>query len=210
MPKAKGRAIGVTNSEISIILWIVGFAMQMVAIKYVWTLFIAYPGIIDFAILLFVIPMAAFMMFMSVFWINYMISKNDAFLWIDKITNPDFIGWIRVTRSKGVRTPIVRKGPLGQTKGVANGVKANSMNQGDFTLTLPNGNQAILVHDMMHSNINLEENEGWDMIRKHHGLIGFNAWEKSIDDGETLFDMDKILLEERKDELNEEEEPEEE
>jgi hypothetical protein len=209
MPKAKGRAIGITNSEISIILWLVGFMIQLVAIKYVWVLLIQYPGIIDFVILIFLLPMSAFMTFMAVFWVNYLISKYDLFLWTDKITNPDFIGWIRCTRSKGVRTPIVRKGPLGQTKGVSNGVKANSMNKGDFTVTLPNGNQAILVHDMMHSNINLEENENWEMIQKHHGLIGFNAWEKAVDEGETLFDMDKIILddieEEKEDEENEEE-----
>jgi len=207
MPKAdKGRAIGITNCEISMILWIISFIIQMIAIKYVWSLLIEYPGILEFFILIFLLPMGLFMSFMSVFWINYIISKNDAFLWIDKITNPNFIGWIRVTRSKGVRTPIVRKGPLGQTKGVANGVKANSMNQGDFTLTLPNGNQAIIVHDMMHSNINLEENEGWDMIQKHHKLIGFNAWERAVDEGETIFDMDKIILEGLEDEEEREEE----
>ncbi len=196
-----GRAIGVTNSEISIILFILGFIMQLVAIKYIWSLLVTYHGVIEFVLLIFLLPLACFFFFLSPFWINYMISKNDAFLWVDKITNPDFIGWIRCTRSKGIRTPIVRKGPLGQTKGVANGVKANVMNLGDYTVTLPNGNQAIFVHDMLHSNINLEENEAWDLIQKHHKLIGFNAWERAVDAGETLFDMDKIIkIEENEDE----------
>lgn len=208
MRKAKGRAIGVTNSEISIVLWIVSFAIQLIAIKYVWSLLLEYPGIIDFFILIFLLPFSLFMSFMAVFWTNYLISKYDLFLFTDKITNPDFIGWLRFTRSKGCRPAIVRKGPLGEVKGVANGVKASAINKGDYTVTLPNGNQCIIVHDMCHTNMNLEQNEGWEMIQRHHGLIGFSAWERAVDEGETLFDMDEIIIDDE-DEIDEDQESEE-
>ena len=83
---------------------------------------------------------------------------------MDKITNPDYIGWIRATRSRQIRNHIFKKGPLGQTKGRANGVKADVINKGDYTLTLPNGNQAIIKSDLLSTNINLEHCVNWQMI----------------------------------------------
>ena len=189
------RAINITNSEISMVLWIIGFIMQLVVIKQVWDLHLEFPGVIEFVMMLFLLPMASLFFFMSPAWINYLISKHNLFLWIDKITNPDYIGWVRATRSRQLRNHIVKKGPLGQTKGRANGVKADVINKGDYTLTLPNGNQAIIKNDLLSTNVNLEHCMHWQMVKKHHGLVGYNAWAKALSDGELTFENVEVLNE---------------
>lgn len=103
------------------------------------------------------------------------------------------MGWLRFTRNKGFRCHLVPVGPYGQTMGIAGGEKADCITQGDYTITLPNGNQAIIMHDSSSVNINLEDNEGWEMIKKHFGVIGFDGWEKAVQDKETQFRMEDVL-----------------
>lgn len=187
-----GRAINMTNSEISMVLWLVGFIMQLVCIKIIWNMFSEYPGHIEFVLLLFILPMASLFFFMAPAWINYLVSKFNLNLFIDRITNPDWIGWLRFTQSKSFRPQIVKRGPLGQTMGVTHGVKADVINQGDYTVTLANGNQAIITHDFLSNNINLEQNANWELIKKHHFLIGFSAWESALDRRQMLHDIRAI------------------
>jgi hypothetical protein len=118
---------------------------------------------------------------------NYKISKEGIQIFVDKITNPDWIGWLRFTRTKGLRTPIVKCGPLGQTKGMAYDEKADVINNGDYTITLQNGNKVIIKNDLLSSNINLDEVMGLNLIQKHHGMIGFDAYEYAADNNKLLF-----------------------
>ena len=184
------RAISFSNSEIAISFWIVGFICTMVAMKLIWNLFVVAP-LGEFILIMFLLIISAVFYFMGASWLAFIISKYNYNLLIDKITNPDYTGWIRFTRNKNIRFNIVKKGPLGQIKGMANGVKADIINRGDYTLTLPNGNRVLLKHDLLNNNINLNDNLGWKLIKKHFGMVGFKAWEKCLSDGKTLFKIDK-------------------
>lgn len=195
-----------TNSEISAIFFLIGFMLIMVIFKNLLNLYnqVAFtnPGLAgQFAINMFMIVIAAFMFFISMAMPNYLISKYNLNLFVDRITNSDFIGWIRFTRSKGVRFHIVKNGVLGQTQGVANGAKADVINNGDYTVITPNGNKCIITHDMLSHNINLERCVGWQLIKKHFGFLGYNAWQKAIEDEALQFKIEEEEIQEIKDRL---------
>jgi hypothetical protein len=184
---SKKRAITMTNSEISAVLWIMGVLFAGFGIRSLVNLHNKLvpvnPGLaFDCILMVFLMLIGIFFFGFALFWINYLITKYDLNLFIDRITNPDFIGWLRFTKSKGFRSPIVRKKPLGYTEGEASGHKAGVVNNGDYTVTLPNGNQAIIKSDLLSININLEKNIGWHFYQKHFGFIGFNAWEQYLKD----------------------------
>lgn len=200
---AKKRAMGITNQEISISFWVIGFVCQLFTIKLIWGLYTQAP-LGDFILMLFLLSIASFFFFLAPMWMNYLISKFELDLFINKITNPDFIGWIRFTKSKMCRLQIVKKGPLGQTMGLANDAKADIINQGDYTITTPSGNQALIMMDMLSHNVNLEKNVGWNLINKHFGTLGFKACEKAMVDGKTIYPMAVEVKEESKEEKKEE------
>lgn len=198
------RAIGITNQETSTIFWMIGLILTVIPIKYSWDFYtqlvLTNPAVaVKFTMMMFMLSIAIVFYLMSMVLPNYLISKYNLDLFVNRITNPDYIGWLRFTKAKGMRSHIVKKGPLGQTKGVANGVKADCVNNGDYTVTLANGNQAIIKHDMLSHNLNLDKNVGWQLIKKHHGIIGFDAWEKCASDSETMFEVEDELEEDESD-----------
>lgn len=186
------RAFTATNSEVSMMFWMIGLIL---IIKTIIDLFDMHnqvvaknPGLaLTFMVIIFFIGMATFFSFLAMAIPNYQISKNNLNILIDRITNPDYIGWIRFTRTKRLQFQLVKNGPLGQTKGMANGEKADVINDGSYTVITPCGNQAILVSDLLSHNINLERAVGWSLIHKHFGFLGFRAWEKAIEQGKILF-----------------------
>jgi len=186
------RAIGLTTQEMSTIFWIISMVMAAVVINYCIDLYIQIapinPGIGGLLIfMLFVTIIMKVFDFMAMALPNYKISKENLNWWIDKINNPDYMGWIRATRNKVIRTQIVKCGALGQTKGMAYGHKADAINTGDYTVTNSIGNKAIIKNDLLSTNVNLDEALGLNLIQKHHGLIGFNAYERAEDDDALLF-----------------------
>lgn len=190
------RAYGVTNSEISGIMWIIGFVITVVALKILFGLQSSIapvnPGIamsIGFTISLLCIGM--FFSFMSMVLPNYVITKWNLNILVDKITNPDFVGWLRFTRDRGIRFHTVKTSIHGRTDGVVNDEKASVINNGDYTCTVPNGNKIICVFDMISQNDNLEENIGWNLISKHFGIIGYKAYEKAAELGKLIFKDDE-------------------
>lgn len=185
-----GRAIGVTNSEISTSFWLIGLITFLVSFVVIWDIWKQAP-LVEFIIVMFLLIISFVFFTMAWFWMNYVVSKLNLNLLIDRITNPNYIGWIRFTRSKGLRFHIVKKGPLGQTKGIANETKADVINTGDYTVTLQNGNQAIIKSDLLATNINLDQCIGWQLIKKHFGVLGYKAWEKCKDDEQTLFKIEE-------------------
>lgn len=188
---SKKRAITLTNSEISTIIWVLSLLFAVIAvvimfnmIKPAW----ANSGVRGgFMLAITLIVMSLLFGFGSMALPNYLISKHNLNLFIDRISNPDYIGWIRFTRNKKVSFQIVKTGPLGQTKGMAAGNKADVINTGEYTITTTNGNQAILVSDLLSTNINLTNAMGWNLIKKHFGLVGYRAYEKAIKDKEVVF-----------------------
>lgn len=174
---------------------IIGFILFFISFKIILDMWVQVP-LVEFVLILFLLIIALVFFFMATIWPNYIITKYNLNLLVDRITNPNYIGWIRFTRSKGLRFAIVAKGPLGQTKGRANDAKADVINNGEYTVTLQNGNSAIIKSDLLSTNVNLERCVGWQLIKKHFGVFGFKAWEKAVDDEQTLF---KRIIEEKTD-----------
>jgi len=185
------RAFGITNSEISSILWIISFMMSVISLKVTFDLLGPFMGNPNIRGTVMVISLCFFMTllfsFASMALPNFLISKYNLNILIDRIRNPDFMGWIRFTRNKRLAFQIVRNGPLGQTKGMADGEKADVINDGSYTVTTPSGNQAIIKSDLLSHNVNLENAVGWNLIHKHYHLVGFKAWEKAQDDGKLVY-----------------------
>lgn len=185
---SKRRAIGITTSEISVLIWIFGFVVSIIGLKIIIDLLAPVEGLQGTLSVFVMLSMLGLIMsFVSMAYPNFQISKHNLNLFIDRITNPDFIGWIRFNRNKKVSFQIVKSGPLGQTKGMASDHKADVMNTSDYTVTTTNGNQAILVSDLLSSNINLDNALGWNLINKHFGFVGFRAWERAVKDNELVF-----------------------
>lgn len=118
---------------------------------------------------------------------------------IDRMTNPNYENWVRLTKNKKLFLKIVECGPLGQSKGLVSGYNADIINKGDYTVTLQNGNHAILAPDVMSTNANLEEDLGWKLVKRKHGVFGFNAYRKAIKedqienlDEETIVDKNTL------------------
>lgn len=190
-----GRAISFTTQETSTIFWTISMVMAMVAINYCFDLFIQInpinPGIGSLLIfMLLILIIGKIFDFIAMALPNYKISKENLNWFIDKV-DKDYIGWIRLTRNRKLRIQLVKCGPLGQTKGIAYGQKADVINTGDCTISNNIGNQAILKSDLLSTNINIDEAIGLNLIHKHHGLIGFDAYGEAIKKGKILFKTPK-------------------
>ena len=182
-------------------MWVISLAISVFIIQSLLGMHsqvvVGNPGLaMEFMFLILLIVVGLFFSFFAMFWTNYLVSKYNLNLFIDKITNPDFIGWLRFTRTKKFRPQIVSNGPLGQMKGVASGQKADIINDGSYTVTLPNGNQAVIKSDLVSTNINLDRAVGWNLLNKHFGVFGFKAWEKAAKDKKTVFPVEDIENEE--------------
>lgn len=184
------RAFGITTSEISTVIWIISFMMSLISIKVTMDILgpaMGNPNIRGAAmIIVLLFFMNMLFSFAAMGLPNYLISKYNLNILIDRIRNPDFIGWIRFTRNKKLCFQIIKNGPLGQSKGIADDEKADIINDGNYTATTPSGNQIIIKSDLLPHNINLEQAIGWNLINKHFHLIGFKAWEKAQDDGKLV------------------------
>jgi len=186
------RAYGVTTGEISAVFWGIGMLITMLIIINLLGMraqvATGNPQLaMTFQFMISLLVVSSFFNLISMFIPNYQISKNNLTVLIDRMTNPDFIGWIRFTRDRGLRFHTVKKDTMGRTKGVVTDKKATVINNGDSTINLMNGNKAVVVYDFLSQNDNLEENLGWNLIsRCFAGLIGFKAYEKAVDMGRTL------------------------
>ena len=109
---------------------------------------------------------------------------------MDRITNPDFMGWFGFNRNKRWHPQIVSLGSFGLTKGEMNEEKADVINDGMYTAILPNGNQVLIVNDLLSTNLSLNNALGWNLIHKHFGVIGYKAYELAVKENQVLFNFD--------------------
>jgi len=171
LKKKLGRPFSVTTQEMSAAIWVTGFVIFFITI-------INDPYFPVMYTLLFLI--CSFFMACSMVVPNYAITKYNLNMLIDRMTNPNYENWIRVTKNKKLFLRIVETGPLGQSKGVVSGYNADIINKGNYTVTFQNGNHAIIAPDVMSTNADLEEEIGWKLVKKKHGFIGFDAYRKAI------------------------------
>jgi hypothetical protein len=188
------RAISITTPEISTIFFAIGFLLMVFGIYqlmsiHTWALLNGQKIMADTVMLVVMLLfIMCFFFLIAVAFPTYQIIKNNLFLFMDRISNPDYIGWFGFDRNKKFRPHIVKVGSFGNTKGVINGENADVINDGTYTVTTANGNQALIVNDMLSSNINLDNATGWDLIHKHFGMIGFKAYEKAANDNMLMFE----------------------
>lgn len=186
----KNNPYSITTQELSTIFFLMGFMINMVI-----AFFFGAPL---FMILLVFIGL--FFFGVAFFTPCYQISKYNLNMFIDKITNPDFENWLRVTKNRTFAPQTVKKGMLGQSKGLVHGAKADIINRGDFTITLQNGNHALVKYDTLSHNVNLNHTLGWKLIRRKFGFIGSSAFIRCYEDGKTIRRIRLKRLDDKKEE----------
>jgi len=180
MARKGPKAITFTTQEMAITLWCISLIFALVMIDQThmggtWIFFM-------FMILLF--------SFLPVAWLCYLFSKYTLNVFTDRIHH-DYETWVRIDKGGMITLQIVRKGPLGLSKGVAHGVKAAIINRGDTNYSFPNGNRALLKYDALSHNINLNEAIGWQLVHRKWGMLGYNAYVKAEEDGRTTIKIKK-------------------
>jgi hypothetical protein len=171
----KNNPYSITTQEVSTIFYLIGFLIMIIMIMDQGMPFL-YKFLMFIAMLFFGI---------SMFTPNNNISKYNLNMFMDKQTNPDFENWLRVTKNRMFAPQTVKKGVLGQSKGIVHGCKADIINRGDFTITLPNGNHALIKYDTLSHNINLNHTLGWKLIKRRFSLLGSAAFQRCYEDGKT-------------------------
>jgi len=180
----KNNPYSLTTQEISVVFFLMGFMIYMIVVVFF--------GLPLFMILLMIVALIFFAI--SMFTPNYQISKYNLNMFIDKITNPDWENWIRITKNRVFAPQTVKKGVLGQSKGLVHGAKADLINRGDFTVTFQNGNHGLVKYDTLSHNMNLNHTLGWKLIKRKFGFLGSTAFIKCYMDGRTV---KKTLLKKR-------------
>lgn len=199
----KKRAISITTPEVSTIFFGIGFLLFVFVLRNLinilnWANYNGMPGLSSTVMTsVLILAMMLFMFLIAVVFPNYQIVKYNLFLLIDRISNPDYIGWLGFNRNKRFFPQIVRIGSFGKTEGVMNDKKADVINDGTYTAILPNGNQALVATDMLSNNINMVNAVGWNLIQKHFGVIGFKAWEVAMSQDQLLFEIKDDDVEDR-------------
>lgn len=190
MPKKKnlGRPFSITTQEISTITFVIGFVFFAVPI-------LNDPYFPQFYLILYVI--SVFVMAAGLTIPNYMITKYNLNMEIDRMTNPNYENWIRVTKNHKIFRRIVETGPLGQSKGLVAGYNADIINRGNYTVTLQNGNHAIICPDVMSTNADLEEEMGWKLIKRKFMVFGYDAYRRAIQE-EKIDNLQPIVVKEKK------------
>lgn len=190
------RAISVTNSEISVIFFIFGLILSIMILKIIMDMWVQVP-LMEFILIIFLLIISLIFYFIAMAWTNYLITKYKLNPFIDRVTNPNYEIWLRFTKDRTFAPQIVMKGPLGQNKGLAHGEKADIINRGDFPITLLNGNRAVIKYDLLSHNVNLDHVVGWQLIKKKHGMLGYDAYAKAIEEDRTLFKLEEKQDEQR-------------
>jgi len=169
------------HSEISIVIWITSL------MPLIFTWFLNPPMI--YIILTFV------SMFIGVFaisWLPFFISKYRLRPALDKCRENETT-WCRVTKDRIIVPQFVDKGSYGQTKGITHKEKADIVDDGSFGCRWLNGNPAILMYDMMNTNIDLKKSVARKKMKEKYDVrTGVEAYRKAVDEGEVVFPKDKI------------------
>jgi len=193
----KKRAISITTPEVSSIFFGIGTLLMVFGISQLlsinkWAVYNGQGSLSGTIIVtIFVLIIMWFFFLIAIAFPLYQIVKNNLFIFMDRISNPDFIGWFGFNRNKKFYPQIVDIGSFGNTKGIMNNENADVINDSKYTATTTNGNQAIIVNDMLSNNIDLDNAVGWNLIKKHFGVVGFKAYELCMTKGETIFPVEE-------------------
>ena len=129
-------------------------------------------------------------MFIGLFaigWLPYFVSRYRLRPQLDKCRENETT-WCRVTKDRIITSQFVDKGPYGQTKGIANKEKADVVDDGSFGCKWLNGNPAVIMYDMMNTNIDLKKSVARKIMKKKYKVrSGIEGYNKAVETGEVLF-----------------------
>ena len=171
------KPIAMTTQEIIIVFWCIGlFFAGLIAV-------FSYKEIIngvrfyymDEMTLFFFLGMSMFFSLLGIIWVNYLISKYNVNMNIDRLHH-NWQGVYRVDKNGMIHQTIMEKDSLGYIRGVALGKKAGLIQKEGLKLTLPNGNNVLLTFDVMSHNIDMLEALGWQLYKKKHKVVGYDAY----------------------------------
>ena len=113
----------------------------------------------------------AFISFFAQLWPTFQIYKNRLTPLLDEAT-PDETVWLRFTKDHVFVPQFVKKGTLGNTKGVIYGEKADILDDGDFPVKTLNGNSAIITYDLINTSIDLKKSLARRFMKKRYDVTG--------------------------------------
>ena len=129
-------------------------------------------------------------MFIGLFaigWLPYFVSRYHLRPQLDKCRENETT-WCRVTKDRIIAAQFVDKGPYGQTKGIANKEKADIVDDGAFPCKWLNGNPAIIMYDMMNTNIDLNKSVAREKMKLKFGVrSGVEGYKKAVETGDVMF-----------------------
>lgn len=166
-----GRPYAITTQEQSMIMFVIGFVIFFISAA-------NDPFFPFIYMMLYLISVVV--MFCACVIPNYAITKYDLNPEIDPMRNPNYEIVYRVTKNRKIFRRLQQTGPLGQVKGLISGYNSDIINTGSFTMTLQNGNHVIIAPDVMSVNANIDEDTGWKLVRRKHGIYGFNAYRRAL------------------------------
>lgn len=168
--------IRIGHSEISICIWLMSI-MPLILVMLMNPPFIV--------IACFLISM--FIGMFAISWLPFFISKYRLRPAMDKCRENETT-WCRVTKDRIIVPQFVDKGPYGQTKGITHKEKADIVDDGSFGCRWLNGNPAILMYDMMNTNIDLKKSVARKKMKEEYKVrSGVEGYKKAVETDEVLF-----------------------
>lgn len=168
--------VRIGHSEISICIWLMSL-MPLILVMFMNPPFI-------------VIACFLISMFIGVFaisWLPYFISRYHLRPGLDKCKENETT-WFRVTKDRIFVPQFVDKGPYGQNKGVSHKEKADIVDDGAFPCKWLNGNPAVIMYDMMNTNVDLKKSVARKKMKEEFNVrSGVEGYKKAVEKGKVLF-----------------------
>lgn len=129
--------------------------------------------------------------FAAILYPNLKIIWNQLRPEVDKC-KPGETVWIRITKNRRKTAQFARNSAYGLTKGVVNHEKAGIIDDGSFPITLLNGNPAILVYDMMNTNVDIKKSIARKKMKEIFNIrSGVEGYEKAVRENKIISSEEK-------------------
>lgn len=174
------------HSEYSILTWIVSI-FPLFLVLFITPPFVGYPAMESYmfflrALLILSVVIGIF----AICWMPHLVAKYELRPQIDKCKRNETV-WNRVTKDRIILTQFVDKGPYGQNKGVTYREKADIIDDGNFACRLLNGNPAVIMYDLMNTNVDLNKSVARKKMKEEYKVdSGIDAYKKARREGKVL------------------------
>lgn len=163
------------HCEISVCIWLVSIVPIIMVL---WM----NPPFLVMLLILFSIIIGMF----GIGWLPYYVSKYQLRPGLDKCKINETT-WMRVTKDHIIAPQFVNKGPYGQTKGTTYKEKADVVDDGSFPCKWLNGNPAVIMYDMVNTNIDLRKSVARKKMKEEYNISnGVAGYNKAVKEGEVV------------------------